>query len=55
MIEPSLAVVLVEAAREEIHRTVVVYGAHDGVEVHGAVKEAPGDVALERAQERVDG
>ena len=54
VIDPGLAVVRVEPAGEEVHRAVVIHGPDDGIEVHDAVEEAPRDVALKRAQERVD-
>ena len=54
VVELGLAVRLVEPAGEHVDGAVVVDGAEDVVEVDGAVEEVPGDVALQRAQERVD-
>ena len=54
MVELGLAVGVVVAAGEHVDGAVVVDGAEHGVEVDGAVEEVPGDVALQRAQERVD-
>src|SRR5690349_265248 len=55
VVELRSAVMVVEAAGEEIDRAVVIHGPDDRVEVHDAVEEAPRDVALERAQKPVDG
>ena len=45
----AAAVGLVEQPDEHLDGAVVVHGAEDVVEVHGAVEEAPRDVAHQRS------
>ena len=54
VVELGLAVGVVVTAGEHVDGAVVVDGAEHAVEVDGAVEEVPRDVALQRAQERVD-
>ena len=50
MLPPSrLPVGVVIAAGEEVNRPVMVHGADHPVEIHRAVEELPGNVALEPA------
>ena len=49
-----LPIGIVEQADEHLDRAVVVDGAEDVVEVHGAIEKSPADVAHQGAQECVD-
>jgi hypothetical protein len=53
VIEFGLAVALIEATTEQIDSAVVIHGADNGIEVHGAVEEVPRNVTLQGAKKRI--